>query len=158
MLEDYMNFLFLCTGNSCRSIMAEAIFRHLAPSEFSVQSAGSHPTGFVHPKAIETLKKHGISTDNLTSKSWDNLNPIPQVVITLCSSAQGETCPSYIGQVVRSHWGMQDPAHAKDLDIAFAQTYETLQARIQKFLSLPLNDAEREQEKLKYHLDSIINS
>ncbi len=153
-----MHFLFLCTGNSCRSIMAEAIFRHLAPSEFSVQSAGSNPTGFIHPKALETLKTHGISIENLSSKSWDNLKPTPEVIITLCASAHGETCPSYIGQVVRSHWGMEDPAKAHDLDAAFAESFTILQERIQKFLSFPLHEMQDNTEKLKQYLNSVVKN
>ncbi len=150
-----MNVLFLCTGNSCRSIMAEAIFRKFTKNGFFVQSAGSKPTGFVHTKALETLIKNNISTEGLTSKSWDNLSMQPDIVITLCASAHGETCPAYIGKVVRCHWGMDDPAHAKNQDQAFDDCYKLLLTRIQKFFSLPFNELGNNDEKLKQSLNSI---
>ncbi len=150
-----MHILFLCTGNSCRSIMAEAIFSHFAPQGFSVQSAGSKPTGFVHPKALETLETQGISIENLFSKSWDNLSPTPDIVITLCASAHGETCPSYIGQVIRSHWGMDDPAHDSNPDIAFVNSFNILQKRINAFLALPHDKLINDHEKLIQNLNNI---
>src|SRR5690606_18311709 len=94
---DTMNLLFLCTGNSCRSILAEAIFNHLAPAGWQAMSAGSQPTGQVHPRALALLQQEGIATDGLNSKSWSNLPLTPDVVITVCSSAAGETCPAYLG-------------------------------------------------------------
>ncbi len=157
-----MNILFLCTGNSCRSIMAEAMLRHMAPPSITVQSAGSKPTGFIHPKALETLEKNNISTQGLASKSWDNLSPVPDVVITLCASAHGETCPMYLGKVVRSHWGMDDPAKADDLDTAFKESFKILEGRIAKFLALPLHvledELKRDETSLKLRLDNIVNN
>ncbi len=135
-----MNILFLCTGNSCRSILAEAIFNQLAPAGFLAMSAGSKPTGQVHPKALAELEKHGISPNGLCSKSWNNLPAKPDIVITLCASAAGETCPLYLGDLLRTHWGMPDPAGIKDEAesvLVFAKTFAVLQARIKDFLALP---------------------
>jgi Methyl-accepting chemotaxis protein len=112
-----MNILFLCTGNSCRSIIAEALFRSMAPAGVSVQSAGSRPAGHVHPRALEALSDAGIATNGLASKSWDDLAEKPSVVITLCANAAGEACPVYFGKVVRSHWGMEE-MNATVLEVA----------------------------------------
>ena len=129
-----MNILFLCTGNSCRSIIAEALFRRTAPQGVTVQSAGSAPTGIVHPRALAVLEKAGISTARLHSKSWDALAEKPDVVITLCADAAGEACPLYFGKVVRSHWGMPDPAGVQGdeatIKAAFAETVAVLRRRI----------------------------
>jgi len=129
-----MNILFLCTGNSCRSIIAEALFRSMAPAGVSVQSAGSRPAGHVHPRALEALSDAGIATNGLASKSWDDLAEKPSVVITLCANAAGEACPVYFGKVVRSHWGMPDPASVQGDDAAvraaFAETLAVLGRRI----------------------------
>jgi len=129
-----MNILFLCTGNSCRSIIAEALFKSMAPAGMRVQSAGSKPAGFVHPRALAVLKEAGIATEGLFSKSWDNLPEKPDAVITLCADAAGEACPLYFGKVVRSHWGMPDPAKAQGdeaaIRAAFAETFTVLQRRI----------------------------
>ena len=129
-----MNSLFLCTGNSCRSIIAEALFRSMAPAGASAQSAGSKPAGYVHPRALEALTEAGISTQGLVSKSWDNLPETPAVVITLCAGAAGEACPVYFGNVVRSHWGMPDPAGVQGDEAtireAFAETLAVLRRRV----------------------------
>lgn len=129
-----MNILFLCTGNSCRSIIAEALFRSMAPTGFTAQSAGSKPAGYVHPRALEALAEAGIATQGYESKSWDNLQQKPDVVITLCAGAAGEACPVYFGNVVRSHWGMSDPAGVQGgeaaIKAAFAETLAVLRRRI----------------------------
>lgn len=129
-----MNILFLCTGNSCRSIIAEALFRAMAPVGFTAQSAGSKPAGYVHPRALEALAEAGIATQGLASKSWDNLSQKPAVVITLCAGAAGEACPLYFGNVLRSHWGMPDPAGVQGdeptIRAAFAETVAVLRGRI----------------------------
>ncbi len=150
-----MNILFLCTGNSCRSVLAEAMLKHMAPASFHVQSAGSKPTGFIHEKAIEILEKHNISTKGLHSKSWDNLDPIPDIVITLCASAHGETCPMYLGNVTRAHWGMDDPAKADDFEQAFKECFNILHERITKFLALPLHELKQDNEQLTKRLNAI---
>lgn len=139
-----MQILFLCTGNSCRSILAEAIFNELAPDGWSAVSAGNHPTGYVHPKAIAVLKQHRIKTDGFISKSWDNLEKTPNIVITVCSSAAGETCPAYLGKAIKSHWGLEDPAKAtgteQEIMAVFEETFNRLQQGISFFLQHPLNE------------------
>jgi len=129
-----MNILFLCTGNSCRSIMAEALFKSMVPAGVSVQSAGSRPAGFVHPRALDVLREAGFATTGLFSKSWDDLPAKPDVVITLCDNAAGESCPLSFGTVVRSHWGLPDPARAQGdeaaVKAAFAETLAVLRRRI----------------------------
>jgi protein-tyrosine-phosphatase len=108
-----MKVLFLCTGNSCRSILAEATFNHLAPAGWNAMSAGSHPSGQVHPRSLALLAREGIATTGLHSKSWDTLPLTPDIVITVCASAAGEVCPAYLGPVLRTHWGVDDPARAR---------------------------------------------
>lgn len=154
-----MNVLFLCTGNSARSIMAEAVFNHLATSDWRAMSAGSHPTGQVHPRTLALLARQGIPVEGLHSKSWDDLPVTPDIVITVCASAAGETCPAYLGPVLRSHWGVDDPAHATGTDAeiegSFEKAYRTLRKRIEAFLALPLADPKRDRARLKAALDPI---
>ncbi len=154
-----MNILFLCTGNSCRSILAEATFNHLAPKGWTAMSAGSHPTGQVHPRSLALLEREGISTEGYSSKSWDELPIIPDVVVTVCASAAGETCPAYLGPVIRTHWGVEDPAHATgtdaQIDAAFHTAYRTLRTRIEAFLALPLSELKDRPADLKAQLDRI---
>lgn len=136
-----MNILFLCTGNSCRSILAEATFNALAPEGMRAVSAGSHPAGYVHPRSVALLQREGIATEGYNSQSWDNLPVTPDIVITVCSSAAGETCPAYLGNVLRAHWGVDDPAKAvgtdAEVDAAFMKAYTILRRRIEAFLKLP---------------------
>ena len=154
-----MNILFLCTGNSCRSILAEATFNHLAPAGWRALSAGSKPTGQVHPRSLVLLTREGISSEGYHSKSWDNLPLTPDVVITVCSNAAGETCPAYLGRVVRSHWGVEDPVHATgtdaEIDAAFMTAYRILRARIEAFLALSLAELNNDHARLKAELDRI---
>src|SRR5690606_24337507 len=142
-----MNILFLCTGNSCRSILAEAIFNHLAPGGWKAMSAGSKPTGRVHPRSLAQLEREGIVSEGLHSKSWDNLPATPDIVITVCGNAAGETCPTYLGLALRSHWGVDDPAEAtgteEEINAAFMWAYQTLREGILTFLSLPLDDLQQ---------------
>ena len=154
-----MNVLFLCTGNSCRSILGEATFNHLAPQGWHAMSAGSKPTGKVHPRSLALLEREGIATDGYHSKSWDALPVTPDIVITVCSSAAGETCPAYLGPVLRAHWGVDDPAHATgtdpEIDAAFMAAYRTLRRRIEAFVALPLHDLQQDRARLKLELDRI---
>lgn len=154
-----MNVLFLCTGNSCRSILGEATFNHLAPAGWKAMSAGSKPTGQVHPRSLALLAREGISTEGYVSKSWDNLPATPDIVITVCASAAGETCPAYLGPVLRTHWGVEDPAHAtgadEEIDAAFMIAYRILRARIEAFLALPLETLAQDKQKFKEELDRI---
>lgn len=107
-----MKFLFLCTGNSCRSILSEVLFNSRAPENWKAYSAGSKPSGQVHPLTIETLQNLGLSTDGLWSKTIDDCEQYqPDVVITVCDSAAQEACPLYLGGAIKAHWGLADPSH-----------------------------------------------
>jgi arsenate reductase len=154
-----MNVLFLCTGNSCRSILAEATFNHLAPVGWHAVSAGSKPAGYVHSRSLALLAREGIATEGYHSKSWDDLPVTPDVVVTVCASAAGETCPVYLGPVLRTHWGVEDPAHAtgtdEEIDGAFMTAYQILRTRIQAFLALPLSELQGDRARLKAELDRI---
>lgn len=154
-----MNVLMLCTGNSCRSILAEATFNHLAPEGWRAISAGSKPAGYVHPRSIALLQREGIATEGYFSKSWENLPVTPDIVISVCGNAAGETCPAYLGPVLRSHWGVEDPAHAtgtdEEIDAAFMLAYRTLRARIEAFLALPLDELKTDRARLKAEMDRI---
>ena len=151
--------LFLCTHNSARSIMAEAVFNHLAPKDWHAMSAGSHPTGQVHPRALALLAREGIPAERLHSKSWDNLPVTPDIVITVCASAAGETCPAYLAPLLRSHWGVDDPARATgtedEINAEFGRAYRTLRSRIEAFLGLPLSDLRLDRARLNAELDRI---
>lgn len=154
-----MNILFLCTGNSCRSILAEATFNHLAPAGWRAMSAGSQPTGQVHPRSLALLGREGIATDGYFSKSWDHLAVTPDIVITVCASAAGETCPAYLGPALRTHWGVEDPAHATgtdtEIDAAFMKAYLVLRTRIEAMLALPLATLAQDRQQFKQALDKI---
>ena len=154
-----MNVLFLCTGNSCRSILGAATFNHLAPEGWHAMSAGSKPTGKVHPRSLDLLERECIAIDGYLSKSWDALPVTPDIVITVCSSAAGETCPAYLGPVLRTHWGVDDPAHATgtdlEIDAAFMAAYRTLRRRIEASVALPLHDLQQNRALLKLELDRI---
>ena len=154
-----MKVLFLCTGNSCRSILAEATFNHLAPAGWSAMSAGSHPTGKVHARSLALLAREGIDTAGCRSKSWEDLPAIPDIVVTVCSGAAGESCPVYLGSALRTHWGVHDPAHARgteaEIESAFMDAYRILRARIEAFLALPLNQLKHNPVRLKAELDHI---
>jgi arsenate reductase len=154
-----MNVLFLCTGNSCRSILGEATFNHLAPAGWRGMSAGSNPTGQVHPRSLALLAREGIATEGYYSKSWDSLPVTPDIVISVCANAANETCPVYLGPALRSHWGVADPAHATgtdaEIDAAFMQAYKILRARIEAFLALPLNTLQHDKAALKAAMDKI---
>lgn len=159
MAEAMFNVLFLCTGNSCRSILAEAVFNALAPEGWRALSAGSQPTGQVHPRSLALLAREGIATEGLYSKSWDKLPTTPDIVITVCASAAGETCPAYLGPVLRTHWGVEDPAHAsgtdEQIDAAFVKAYRILRERIEAFFALPLQALARDRAALKTAMDRI---
>ncbi|HQN64250.1 MAG TPA: arsenate reductase ArsC [Methylophilus sp.] len=154
-----MNILFLCTGNSCRSILAEATFNALAPKGMRAMSAGSKPTGEVHPRSIALLTSKGIPTDGYYSKSWENLPAVPDIVITVCGNAAGETCPAYLGNVIRAHWGVEDPAKATgtdaEINASFEDAYRILRCRIEAFLALPLDALQQDKTQLKKELDRI---
>jgi arsenate reductase (thioredoxin) len=140
------NVLFLCTGNSARSIMAEALMNKKGFPNFIAYSAGSHPSGAVRPEAIHQLEKAGLSTENLRSKSWDEFSgpdaPPLHFVFTVCDNAAREVCPFWPGQPMTAHWGVPDPAAVKgtpeEIDRAFSDAFSVLDRRISLFLCLPL--------------------
>jgi protein-tyrosine-phosphatase len=153
--------LFLCTGNSARSIMAEALLNHWGKPEFQGFSAGSYPKGAVNPLALELLESCGLSTAGLRSKSWDEFAqpgaPELDFVFTVCDDAAGEVCPVWPGKPVTAHWGIEDPAAVTGSDqekrLAFRRAYLILEARIRLFLSLP--HAKLDRMRLKEHVDAI---
>jgi arsenate reductase len=154
-----MKVLFLCTGNSCRSILGEAIFNHLAPAGWEGMSAGSKPTGKIHPRSLALLNQEGVSTQGYYSKSWNDLPSTPDIVLSVCSNAANEACPVYLGLAVRSHWSVEDPAHVEgseeDITAAFVTAYRILRYRIEQFLTLPLAELQQDKERLKAELDRI---
>jgi arsenate reductase len=154
-----VNILFLCTGNSCRSLISEAVFNHLAPAGWHAISAGSQPTGKLNDKALALLASKGIPTGGYYSKSWDKLPVTPDIVVTTCASAAGETCPAYLGPVLRTHWGVEDPSHVvgteDEIDAAFGKAYRILRARIEAFLALPLDELKDDRARMKAELDRI---
>ncbi len=145
MPEQY-NILFLCTGNSARSIMAEAILNHKGKGRLAAYSAGSHPSGAVRPEALKQLELAGISTEGLRSKSWDEFAqagaPEMNFVFTVCDNAANEACPYWAGQPMTAHWGVSDPAAVQgapeEIERAFHRAFVALERRITLFLSLPL--------------------
>ena len=145
------NILVLCTGNSARSIMAEALFNTMGAGRFQAYSAGSHPTGRVNPFAIELVREMGYPVENLRSKSWDEFAspgaPRMDFVVTVCDNAAGEACPLWPGQPLTAHWGFPDPAAVSGTDeqkrAVFAQTLRQIRTRVQLFLSLPLDTLDR---------------
>ena len=155
------NILFLCTGNSARSILAEAITNALPGDKFTGYSAGSMPRGEVNPHALALLEKLGLPTVVLRSKSWDEFAvpgaPPLHFVITVCDNAAGEVCPIWPGQPMTAHWGLPDPAEATgteaEVALAFADTYRMLRNRISTFAELPLASLDR--LSLKRRMDEI---
>ena len=139
------NVLVLCTGNSARSILGEALFNHLGGGRIRAFSAGSQPSGTVNPVALETLQKHGVPLPEARSKSWDEFaDHNIDIAITVCDNAAGEVCPVYLNSAVRAHWGLPDPAHVEGTEAeviaAFESTYSALEKRIKEMLELPLED------------------
>lgn len=159
--SDHYNVLFICTGNSARSILAEAILNRLGAGRFKGFSAGSHPTGTVNPNAVALLKSLNHPTAELRSKDWLEFAeadaPDLDFVFTVCDQAGGEMCPIWPGQPVSAHWGLPDPASATgtqaEIAAAFAETYRMLNNRIGIFVNLPL--ASLDKLTLKARLDEI---
>lgn len=151
MKDRIYNVLFLCTGNSARSIMAEAILNTLGGDRFRAFSAGSHPSGQVQPMAAELAQAMGYPAGNMRSKSWDEFSgadaPEMDMVITVCDNAAGEACPVWLGQPTLAHWGVADPvAETGDEDArkrAFVAAFATLRRRIELLLALPLDKLDR---------------
>ena len=161
MSNDHHNVLLLCTGNSARSILAEAILNREGAGRFSAYSAGSQPKGEVHPFALDLLRRMNHDTSELRSKSWDEFAgtgaPKMDFVFTVCDNAAAEACPVWPGQPMSAHWGVPDPAAAEGTEaerrLAFADTYRMLTNRISIFTNLPLSSLDR--LSLQKHLDSI---
>ncbi len=150
-MDAHYNVLFLCTGNSARSILAEAILNHKGKPGFTAYSAGSHPSGLVRPEARKQLELARISAASLRSKSWEEFArpgaPVMHFVFTVCDNAAKETCPLWPGQPMTAHWGVPDPAavhgDAAEVERAFREAFFILDRRISLFLSLPLSIGER---------------
>lgn len=155
------NALFLCTGNSARSIMAEAIMNWKGRENFTAYSAGSHPSGAVSPEALRLIEAANLSSAGLYSKSWDEFArpdaPVMNFVFTVCDSAANEVCPVWPGQPITAHWGVLDPAAAtgtpQEIERAFSQAFSILERRITLMLSLPL--ASLGPMAIKSELDNI---
>lgn len=153
-----MKVLFMCTHNSCRSILSEAVFNHLAPAGVEAVSSGSFPSGRVNPRAVQTLQNAGISTEGLSSKSSDAFEGSPpDIVITVCDRAAGEACPVFFGPALKAHWGLSDPSEVKsseaEITTAFESTLAKIQERVGVFLSLPLSTMSA--DELKAELNRI---
>lgn len=138
-----LNVFVICTGNSCRSVMGEALFNHLGQGRIQAFSAGSHPIGRINQGALATLKRHGLPAEGYQSQSWDDFEHQPMdIVITVCDNAAGETCPVYLSKAVRAHWGVSDPGHVEGSEeekiAAFEETFRILTLRVNKMLALPL--------------------
>ena len=152
-LDKRFNVLILCTGNSARSIMAEAIFNSLPDQKFQAYSAGSDPTGVINPYVIELVQSIGYPTENLRSKSWDEFSQpdaIPMdIVITVCDSAAGESCPLWRGSPIKVHWGFADPSHVNGSDddkrAAFAITFAQIRKKVEVLMQLPIDQLTTEQ-------------
>ena len=149
--RDRYDVLFLCTGNSARSIMAECLLERIGGARFRAFSAGSHPAGAVNPYALELLERRNHRTDHLRSKDWDEFAapgaPVMNFAFTVCDRAAGEVCPLWPGQPISAHWGFPDPAAVKgkeaEVRAAFANTYREIATRIEIFTSLPLESLDR---------------
>ena len=156
-----MKALFICTHNRCRSILAEALTNHLGGDSLEARSAGSQPAGEVHPRTLKHLEKRGVSTVGLRSQSWDDLEQYqPDVVITVCDRAAGESCPLWFDDSIRLHWGLADPSAASgseaDIEQAFEACSDTLSNKIQglkKVSELP--DSRWQEAIAERRLDSL---
>ncbi|MBT2342383.1 MULTISPECIES: arsenate reductase ArsC [Pseudomonas] len=153
-----MKVLFMCTANSCRSILSEAMFNHLAPAGFEAVSAGSFPKGQVLPRSLETLQQAGICIEGLRSKGNDAFESSPpDIVITVCDNAANKACPVYFGPAIKAHWGLADPSEVKGSDdqvgLAFHATLDRIEARCRAFFALPFDRLDA--QALKVELDRI---
>jgi protein-tyrosine-phosphatase len=150
-MKSPLSVLFVCTGNSARSILSEATLNHLARGRFVAFSAGSKPTGAVNPGALKQLERSGIAVEGLRSKSWDEFTgdhaPEFDIVVTVCDRANGEQCPVFFGGFVRTHWPQPDPAEvgapAEAVERAFAQAHRVVINRVRRLLDLPLESIPR---------------
>jgi len=153
-----LNVLVVCTGNSCRSVLGEALLNHWGKGRIQAFSAGSHPIGQINPDALATLQRHGLVSEGYKSQSWHEFTEqLIDLVITVCDNAVGEVCPNYLCSVMQVHWGVHDPSHIQgaesELLMAFEETYSLLESRVQKMLSLPLESMAA--TELKKALDAL---
>lgn len=159
MSDKPFNVLFLCTGNSARSILAESLITHWGRGKFVGHSAGSSPKGKVHPIAVELLQHMKLPTQGLRSKSWDEFakpgSPSLDFVFTVCDNAAGETCPIWPGQPMTAHWGVEDPAAVTGSEteqwLAFRKAFHELESRIKVFTSLPIRSLDRMKLQQRLH-------
>ena len=160
-MAKHYNVLFLCTGNSARSIMAEAILNHRAQGKLTSFSAGSHPSGTPRPEALRQLESSGISTHGLRSKSWDEFAvpgaPQMDFIFTVCDNAANESCPFWPGHPMTAHWGVPDPAAVKgspeEIQRAFQDAFVALERRINLFLELPFDSSD--ESAIRQRIESI---
>ncbi|UAA39790.1 arsenate reductase ArsC [Paraneptunicella aestuarii] len=152
-----MKILYICTHNRCRSILSEAITNHLSQGEIEAKSAGSQPSGQVHPLTLKYLQDAGISIDGLQSQSWDELeNFEPDVVITVCDSAANETCPVWFGKAIKIHWGLADPSKIEGTDAEIEKAFHAVMSEISERVSALKNIAHIQQpEQLKQALTAL---
>lgn len=161
MSDHSYNVLVLCTGNSARSILAEALINRWGAGRFRGFSAGSHPKGAVHPQALELLERMEFPTAELRSKSWDEFAgpsaPTLDFVFTVCDNAAGEVCPVWFGHPMTAHWGINDPAAVEGSDAdkrkAFREAFDALEKRIKEFVALPFDSLD--QQTLKHRVNEI---
>jgi arsenate reductase (thioredoxin) len=149
-----MKILYICTHNRCRSILSEAITNHLSNGRLVAYSGGSRPAGQVHPLSVKYLQEKGISTDGLKSQSWDDFAAEqPDIVVTVCDSAANEVCPVWFGDTVKVHWGLPDPSKLEgseeEIRAAFYSVIEIIEQRVQKLLSLNLENLSRDERQSK---------
>ncbi|NOR70344.1 MAG: arsenate reductase ArsC [Methylomarinum sp.] len=153
-----LNVFVICTGNSCRSVMGEALFNHLGQGRIKAFSAGSHPIGRINTGALATLQRHDLPVEGYKSQSWEDFeDQTMDVVLTVCDNAAGETCPVYLSKAVQAHWGVFDPGHAEGSEeekiAAFEEAFGILTLRVKKMLALPLETMSP--EEMAVELNSI---
>ncbi|KAF3981113.1 MAG: arsenate reductase ArsC [Methylococcales symbiont of Hymedesmia sp. n. MRB-2018] len=152
-----LNVFVICTGNSCRSVMAEALFDYLGQGRIQAFSAGSHPIGKINTGALATLKRHHFPTGDYQSQSWEYYeDQVMDIVITVCDNAAGESCPVYLSNAAKAHWGVSDPGHTQGTEAeiisAFEQTFAILKQRVEAMLALPLETLSTEQMNTELNL------
>ena len=149
-----LNILVLCTGNSCRSVMVEGLLNHYGKDKVLAFSAGSFPTGNVHPMSLATLKRHGMNDQGYRSKSWDEFKDQPiDILITVCDNAAGEICPIFPSKPIKAHWGVPDPAHFQgtpaEIEAEFDRVFAILERRILALVALPLEQIDNNELQQK---------
>lgn len=155
-----MKILYICTHNRCRSILSEAVTNHLSDGSMVAKSAGSQPVGEVHPLSIRHLEEAGISTEGLRSQSWDDFESFaPNVVVTVCDSAAGESCPVWFGNTIKIHWGLSDPSKLQgseeDIADAFRHTIAIITERVKQLQTIAAQNLD--QQALRVALDALVN-